>query len=277
MDIIEQQMEGNRKRLFINALISVGTDFIVLAILINMGMTSGNWTTVIPVLIIMGVGIMSHEQTISFQMGYIPQYITDKIRGRTARDIIEEAAREAGINPMNIPMDMMKGPEGFKYLGEDNMYLYYVDRVYMFRKEDIAWIYFTGKRIMTSFFHWETFLVPHIALANGKLYHVFGYVFTNEEYMKLLDNQEELLPHVIIGYSDELKELYANHQNEFLAIKYTPAMSSSMTDAERASYLSTIDSMNVMPEQQSRAAAYKKWGLLLLALTIGAVVSYYVK
>ncbi len=276
MDTIEQQMEANRKRLFINAVLSVATDFIVLAIMINIGMTSGHWTTVIPVLIILGVGIMSHEQTISFQLGYIPQYLSDKMHGRTARDIIADAAREAGINPAMIPMDMLGGPEGYKYLGRENMYFYYVDRVYMFRREDIAWIYFTGKRIMTRMFHWETFLVPHIGLANGTVYKVFGYVFTPDEYQKLYENKKDLMPHVVFGYSDALAGLYENDLSKFLAIKYSPAMSAEMTDVERASYLGTTSPLSVMLEMPSRATVYKKWGLIILALVIGVVVSYYI-
>ena len=166
MNEIAEKLDGSRRRVFINALFSTVTDIVVLLLLLKTGMEQG-WSTALPILVIMGLLMAMHGRTVLFQLGYVPQYLSDRLNHRTSRDIIREAISEGGLSYDEVAADIEGQGMEFSYLGAKYMYFFYVDRVYIFPREDVVWVYFTGRRLMTRLFHWEIFYLPHIGLKNG--------------------------------------------------------------------------------------------------------------
>ncbi len=273
MDEIEYKLEQSRKRVFFNSLISTVSDIIILVLLLRTGGLSG-WSTVIPVFVVMALAMAMHGRTILFQMGYVPQYIFDCIQGRTARDMIEESAAAAGISYYEVAEDLLAGPEEFQYLGERNLYFFYVDKVYIIPREKVAWFYFTGWRMMTRLFHWETFYLPHIGLNNGEIMTPMGYVFSREEFEKLMDGGETLLPRAVMGRSDKLARLYAFDREKFLALRYIPN-ETILSASERAEYLDSIDDPAQNPKGMNRDTMLKSIGALLLGVLVALTAIYF--
>lgn len=254
MNEIEQKLEISRRRVFINALISTVTDIVVLLLLFKTGTEQG-WTAALPVLVIMGLVMALHGRTVLFQLGYVPQYLSDRLHRRTSRDIIGEAIAEAGLSYDEVAADIEGQGTELSYLGAKYMYFFYVDRAYIFPRDEVVWVYFTGWRLMTRLFHWEVFYLPHIGLKNGKVHTIMGYVFNREEYEKLAAAQETLLPQAVFGYSRALSDLYHGAREKFLALAYAPS-EDVISAEERARLFGEIEP----PEARMTGAA--KGGLL---------------
>lgn len=221
MNEIEQKLDISRRRVFINALISTVTDIVVLLLLFKTGTEQG-WPTALPILVVMGLVMVLHGRTVLFQLGYVPQYLSDCLNQRTSRDIIREAISEAGLSYEDVAADIEGQGTAFSYLGAKYMYFFYVDRAYIFPREDVVWVYFTGWRLMTRLFHWEIFYLPHIGLKNGTVHTIIRYVFNREEYEKLAAAKDTLLPQAVFGYSQALSDLYHGAREKFLTLMYAP-------------------------------------------------------
>lgn len=140
------------------------------------------------------------------------------------------------------------------------MYFFYVDRVYIFPRDEIAWVYFTGWRLMTRLFHWEIFYLPHVGLKNGRVQTIMGYVFNREEYEKFAAGRAALFPQAVFGYSAALADLYHGAREKFLALAYTPD-DTVIAPAERERLLREID----RPEERAKGNA---WGRILRGIGV---------
>ncbi len=273
MDEIEYRLDQSRKRVFFNALISIVSDIIILVLLLKTGSQNG-WPVVIPVIVVMALVMLMHGRAITFQLGYVPQYISDRLQGRTARDMIEESAAAAGIPYHQIAEDLMAGPEEFQYMGEQYIYFFYVDKVYIARRDEIAWFYFSGWRLMTRLFHWEVFYLPHIGLANGEVIAPMGYVFTRDEYDKFMEAGPTMLPRAVLGINDKLSRLFAFDREKFLAIRFAPN-DALLNDAERAGYLDAFDDPSQNVKGMTRSATLKLFFIFLAGILAVMALAYY--
>ena len=120
MNEIEQKLDISRRRVFINALLSTVTDIVVLLLLLKTGMEQG-WSTALPILVIMGLLMAMHGRTVLFQLGYVPQYLSDRLNHRTSRDIIREAISEGGLSYDEVAADIEGQGMEFSYLGAKYM------------------------------------------------------------------------------------------------------------------------------------------------------------
>ena len=270
MNEIEQKLDISRRRVFINALISTVTDIVVLLLLFKTGTEQG-WPTALPILVVMGLVMALHGRTVLFQLGYVPQYLSDCLNQRTSRDIIREAISEAGLSYEDVAADIEGQGTAFSYLGAKYMYFFYVDRAYIFPREDVVWVYFTGWRLMTRLFHWEIFYLPHIGLKNGTVHTIMGYVFNREEYEKLAAAKDTLLPQAVFGYSQALSDLYHGAREKFLTLMYAPT-GDVISVEERDRLLGEVE----QPEARVKGSAKERLlsiiGTLLFLLVLGWVV-----
>ena len=266
MNEIEQRLDAGRRRVFINSLISTITDIVVLLLLFKTGVEQG-WATALPIVIIMGLLMAFHGRTVLFQLGYVPQYLSDRLNHRTARDMIEEAVTQAGLSYAEVAADIMASETGYSYIGAKYMYFFYVDRVYIFPRDEIAWVYFTGWRLMTRLFHWEIFYLPHVGLKNGRVQTIMGYVFNREEYEKFAAGRAAPFPQAVFGYSAALADLYHGAREKFLALAYTPD-DTVIAPAERERLLREID----RPEERAKGNAsgriLRGIGVLLILMVL---------
>ena len=272
MNEIEQKLDISRRRVFINALLSTVTDIVVLLLLLKTGMEQG-WSTALPILVIMGLLMAMHGRTVLFQLGYVPQYLSDRLNHRTSRDIIREAISEGGLSYDEVAADIEGQGMEFSYLGAKYMYFFYVDRVYIFPRENVVWVYFTGRRLMTRLFHWEIFYLPHIGLKNGTVHTVRGYVFNREEYEKLAAARETLLPRAVFGYSQALSDLYYGAREEFLALVYAPEDTISTEERERL--LREVEPPEARPAGNAQGRFFGGIGPLIFLIVLAWVVWWF--
>lgn len=275
MDEIEQKLEISRRRVFINSLMSTITDIVVLVILVKTG-TEANGGIGLPLLLIMGLVMVLHGRTVLFQMSYVPQYLSDWLHGRTARQMIEEAIAEAGLSYDEVAADITGSETGFTYLGEKYMYFFYVDRIYIFPRQEIVWLYFTGWRLMTRMFHWQMFYLPHIGLRNGEVHAIVGYVFNRDEYEKLVAARGELLPRVVFGYSAALDALYHGARDKFLALCYQ-SDAQGIPAAERERLLSEVEPPERQPRRSMFLRTLKGVGSVLILLLLVFLAQHLLK
>ena len=270
MNEIAEKLDGSRRRVFINALFSTVTDIVVLLLLFKTGTEQG-WAAALPVLVIMGLLMALHGRTVLFQLGYVPQYLSDRLNQRTGMDIIREAMEEGGLSYEDVAADIEGQATEFSYIGDKYMYFFYVDRAYIFPRDEVVWVYFTGWRLMTRLFHWEIFYLPHIGLKNGTVHTIRGYVFNREEYEKLAAAKEALLPHAVFGYSQALSDLYHGARDKFLALVYAPS-EDVISAAERTRLLDEV----APPEARAKGSAQGRLvsgiGVLLFVLAAGWVI-----
>lgn len=270
MNEIEQRLDISRRRVFINALVSTVTDIVVLLLLFKTGTEQG-WPTALPVLLVMGLVMALHGRTVLFQLGYVPQYLSDRLNQRTSRDIIREAIFEAGLSYEDVASDIEGQRTEFSYMGAKYMYFFYVDRAYIFPREDVVWVYFTGWRLMTRLFHWEVFYLPHIGLKNGTVHTVMGYVFNREEYEKLAAAKDTLLPRAVFGYSQALSDLYHGAREKFLAILYAPS-EDMISLEERRRLLGEVEPPEARVKGSAKGRLFSGIGSLLFLFLVGWVV-----
>ena len=266
MNEIEQKLDISRRRVFINALISTVTDIVVVLLLVKTGLEQG-WTSALPVLLIMALVMALHGRTLLFQLGYVPQYLSDHLNHRTGRDIIEEAIAEAGLSYDEVAADIEGQGTEFSYLGAKYMYFFYVDRAYIFPRDEVVWVYFTGWRLMTRLFHWEVFYQPHVGLKNGTVHTIMGYVFNRKEYEKLAAAQKTLLPQAVFGYSRVLSDLYHGAREKFLALAYAPS-EDVISIEERTRLLGEIEP----PEARAKGRRFGSIGSLLFVVAVAWVI-----
>ena len=272
MNEIEQKLDISRRRVFINALLSTVTDIVVLLLLLKTGMEQG-WSTALPILVIMGLLMAMHGRTVLFQLDYVPQYLSDRLNHRTSRDIIREAISEGGLSYDEVAADIEGQGMEFSYLGAKYMYFFYVDRVYIFPRENVVWVYFTGRRLMTRLFHWEIFYLPHIGLKNGTIHTVRGYVFNREEYEKLAAARETLLPRAVFGYSQALSDLYYGAREKFLALVYAPEDTISTEERERL--LREVEPPEARPAGNAQGRFFGGIGPLIFLIVLAWVVWWF--
>ena len=270
MNEIEQKLDISRRRVFINALISTVTDIVVLLLLFKTGTEQG-WPTALPILVVMGLVMALHGRTVLFQLGYVPQYLSDCLNQRTSRDIIREAISEGGLSYEDVAADIEGQGTAFSYLGAKYMYFFYVDRAYIFPREDVVWVYFTGWRLMTRLFHWEIFYLPHIGLKNGTVHTIMGYVFNREEYEKLAAAKDTLLPQAVFGYSQALSDLYHGARKKFLTLMYAPSRDVISVE-ERDRLLGEVEQPEARVKGSAKGRLLSIIGTLLFLLVLGWVV-----
>ena len=156
-------------------------------------------------------------------------------------------------------------------MGAKYMYFFYVDRAYIFPREDVVWVYFTGWRLMTRLFHWEVFYLPHIGLKNGTVHTVMGYVFNREEYEKLAAAKDTLLPRAVFGYSQALSDLYHGAREKFLAILYAPS-EDVISLEERRRLLGEVEPPEARVKGSAKGRLFSGIGSLLFLFLVGWVV-----